>query len=241
MDELRYDGRVAIITGAGGGLGRAYALLLASRGARVLVNDLGGSMHGDGSSSAPADEVVAEIKAAGGEAVASYDSVEEGPLIVEAAMDHFGRVDIVINNAGILRDVSFHKMSPADWERVYRVHLYGAFRVTHAAWPFLRDQQYGRVVMTSSASGIYGNFGQGNYGSAKLGMLGLANVLAAEGKSRNVQVNAIAPVAGSRMTESILPPELVAALKPDYVAPLVAYLCHESCEATGQVFELGAG
>jgi 3-hydroxyacyl-CoA dehydrogenase/3a,7a,12a-trihydroxy-5b-cholest-24-enoyl-CoA hydratase len=167
--------------------------------------------------------------------------VENGALIVETALDHFGRVDIVINNAGILRDVSFHKMSSADWERVYRVHLYGSFRVTHAAWPFLRDQRYGRVVMTSSSSGIYGNFGQANYGSAKMGMLGLANVLAAEGQSRNILVNAIAPVAGSRMTESVLPPELVAALKPDYVAPLVAYLCHESCKATGQLFEVGAG
>lgn len=241
MDQLRFDGRVAIVTGAGGGLGRAYARLLAARGARVLVNDLGGTMHGAGSSATPADQVVAEIKAAGGEAVASYDSVEDGALIVEAALDHFGRIDIVINNAGILRDTSFHKMSPADWERIYRVHLYGSFRVTHAAWPFLRDQQYGRIIMTSSSSGIYGNFGQANYGSAKMGMLGLANVLAAEGQSRNVHVNAIAPVAGSRMTESILPPELVAALKPEYVAPLVTYLCHESCATTGQLFEVGAG
>jgi 3-hydroxyacyl-CoA dehydrogenase/3a,7a,12a-trihydroxy-5b-cholest-24-enoyl-CoA hydratase len=241
MDQLRFDGRVAIVTGAGGGLGRAYALLLAARGARVVVNDLGGSMHGEGSSAAPADQVVAEIRTAGGEAVASYESVEEGVLIVETALDHFGRVDIVINNAGILRDVSFHKMSPADWERVYRVHLYGSFRVTHAAWPFLRDQRYGRVVMTSSSSGIYGNFGQANYGSAKMGMLGLAHVLAAEGQARNIHVNAIAPVAGSRMTESVLPPELVAALKPEYVAPLVAYLCHESCQANGQLFEVGAG
>jgi 3-hydroxyacyl-CoA dehydrogenase/3a,7a,12a-trihydroxy-5b-cholest-24-enoyl-CoA hydratase len=241
LEQLRFDGRVAIVTGAGGGLGRAYALLLAARGARVVVNDLGGSMYGEGSSAAPADQVVDEIKAAGGKAVASYESVEEGALVVEAALDHFGRVDIVINNAGILRDVSFHKMSPADWERVYRVHLYGSFRVTHAAWPFLRDQRYGRVIMTISNSGLYGNFGQANYGSAKMGLLGLANALAVEGQSRNVQVNAIAPVAGSRLTETILPPELVAALKPEYVAPLVAYLCHESCDVTGQLFEVGAG
>lgn len=240
-DELRFDGRVAIITGAGGGLGRAYALLLAARGAQVVVNDLGGSMHGDGADVAAADKVVAEIQAAGGTAVASYDSVEDGDRIVQTALDHFGRVDIVINNAGILRDTSFHKMTEVDWERIYRVHLYGGYRVTRAAWPFLRDQGYGRVIMTGSAAGLYGNFGQANYSSAKLGLLGLAQTLAVEGSKRNIHVNTIAPLAGSRLTETVLPPELVAALKPDYVAPLVAYLCHESCAATGQVFEVGAG
>ncbi len=240
-NEFRCDNRVAIITGAGGGLGKAYALVLAGRGAKVVVNDLGGGRHGDGSDSAPADNVVAEIKAAGGEAVANYDSVENGERIVQAALDHFGRVDIVINNAGILRDVSFHKMTDEDWELIYRVHLLGAYKVTHAAWPYLRDQHYGRVIMTTSAAGLYGNFGQANYSAMKLGLLGFANTLAVEGQKRNVHVNTIAPVAGSRLTETILSPELVAALKPEYVAPLVAYLCHESCAETGGLFEVGAG
>ena len=240
-NELRFDGRVAIITGAGGGLGRAYALLLAARGASVIVNDLGGGMHGEGAGRSAADRVVEEITAAGGRAVASYDSVEDGGRIVQTALDAFGRVDILVNNAGILRDASFHKMTEEDWEKIYRVHLYGGFKVTHAVWPHLRDQGYGRVIMTSSAAGLYGNFGQANYGSAKLGLLGLAHSLAVEGKKRNVLVNTIAPLAGSRLTETILPPDMVAALKPEYVAPLVAYLCHESSAATGQLFEVGAG
>ncbi len=240
-EELHFDGRVAIVTGAGGGLGRAYARLLAARGARVVVNDLGGSMHGEGAAPTAADRVVAEIRAAGGEAAANYDSVEDGGRIVQHALDAFGRLDIVINNAGILRDVSFHKMSDEDWEKIYRVHLYGGYQVTRAAWPHLRDQSYGRVIMTSSAAGLYGNFGQANYSSAKLGLLGLAQTLAAEGQKRNVLVNAIAPLAGSRLTETILPPDLVAALRPEYVAPLVAWLCHESCADTGHTFEVGAG
>ncbi|MCB8943468.1 MAG: SDR family NAD(P)-dependent oxidoreductase [Ardenticatenaceae bacterium] len=240
-DEMRFDGRVAIVTGAGGGLGRTYALLLASRGAKVVVNDLGGSAFGQGADATPADEVVAEIVAAGGTAVPNYDSVENGDKIVQTALDTFGSVDIVVNNAGILRDTSFHKMSEQDWELIYRVHLYGSFKVTHAAWPYLRDQQYGRVIFTTSAAGIYGNFGQANYGTAKLGLLGLANTLAIEGQKRNVHVNTIAPMAGSRLTETVLPQEMVEALKPEYVAPLVAYLCHESCDVTGQLFEVGAG
>jgi 3-hydroxyacyl-CoA dehydrogenase/3a,7a,12a-trihydroxy-5b-cholest-24-enoyl-CoA hydratase len=240
-NQLRFDRRVALITGAGGGLGRAYALLLAARGASVVVNDLGGSMHGEGAGTTAADRVVAEIQAAGGEAVANYDSVEDGPRLVQTALDAFGRLDIVINNAGILRDVSFQKMTDADWEKIYRVHLYGAYQVTRAAWPILREQGYGRIIMTSSAAGLYGNFGQANYSAAKLGLLGLAQTLAVEGSKRNVLANAIAPLAGSRMTETILPPELVAALRPEYVAPLVAYLCHESSLETGHTFEVGAG
>ncbi len=240
-NELRFDGRVAVVTGAGGGLGRAYALLLAVRGAGVVVNDLGGGMHGEGAGSSAADRVVEEIMAAGGEAVASYDSVENGERIVQTALDAFGRIDIVVNNAGILRDTSFHKMTAEDWEKIYRVHLYGGFRVTHAAWPHLREQGYGRIVFTSSAAGLYGNFGQANYSAAKLGLLGLANTLAVEGQKRNVLVNTIAPLAGSRLTETILPPEMVAALKPEYVAPVVAYLCHDSSTTTGEVFEVGAG
>ncbi|MCA9695495.1 MAG: SDR family oxidoreductase, partial [Myxococcales bacterium] len=226
--ELRFDNQVAIITGAGNGLGRAHALLLASRGAKVIVNDLGGDTSGGGKSSAAADKVVAEIKEAGGEAAASYDSVEDGDKIVQAALDHFGRVDIIVNNAGILRDVSFHKMTAQDWDLVYRVHVLGSMRVTHAAWPHMRDQEYGRVIMTSSAAGLYGNFGQANYSMAKMGLAGLGLTLAAEGRKRNIHVNVIAPVAGSRMTETIFPKELVDALKPEYVSPLVAYLCHES-------------
>ena len=240
-NDLRYDGRVAIITGAGNGLGRAHALLLASRGAKVVVNDLGGSARGEGKSSAAADKVVEEIRAGGGEAVANYDSVEDGAKIVQTALDSFGRVDIVVNNAGILRDVTFHKMTEADWDLVYRVHVLGAFRVTHAAWPKMRDQGYGRVIFTASAAGIYGNFGQANYSMAKLGLAGLSNTLALEGRKYNVRVNTIAPIAGSRMTESIFPKELVDALRPEYVSPLVGWLSHESCEETGGLFEVGGG
>lgn len=239
--ELRFDGRVAIITGAGGGLGRAYALLLATRGASVVVNDLGGGMHGEGASQSAADRVVDEIIAVGGEAVANYDSVADGGRIVQSALNNFGRVDIVINNAGILRDSSFHKMTDEDWEKIVNVHLYGAYKVTHAAWPHMRDQGYGRVVNTSSAAGLYGNFGQVNYSAVKLGLLGMANALAVEGQKRNVLVNTVAPLAGSRLTETILPPEMIAALKPEYVAPLVAWLCHESNHTTGEAFEVGAG
>lgn len=239
--ELRFDDRVAVITGAGGGLGRAYALLLASRGARIVVNDLGGAHTGGGSSSAAADKVVAEIKEAGGQAVANYDSVEEGARIVATALDTWGRIDILINNAGILRDVSFPKMSQEDWDLIYRVHVLGAFRTTYAAWPYLRDAGYGRIIMTSSAAGIYGNFGQANYSMAKLGLVGLSNTLAIEGRKRNILVNTIAPIAGSRMTETVLPPELIAALRPELVAPLVARLCHESNQDTGGLYEVGGG
>ncbi|HLL53375.1 MAG TPA: SDR family NAD(P)-dependent oxidoreductase, partial [Myxococcaceae bacterium] len=212
-----------------------------SRGAKVVVNDLGGSSTGGGKSSEAADKVVAEIKAAGGEAVANYDSVEDGKKIVQTALDSFGRVDIVINNAGILRDTSFQKMTEEDWELIYRVHVLGGFRVTHAAWPHMRDAGYGRVIFTASAAGIYGNFGQANYAMAKLGLVGLSNTLAIEGSKKNIRVNTIAPVAGSRMTETILPKEVLDALKPEYVSPLVAYLCHEGCEENGGLFEVGGG
>jgi 3-hydroxyacyl-CoA dehydrogenase/3a,7a,12a-trihydroxy-5b-cholest-24-enoyl-CoA hydratase len=241
MTELRFDGRVAIVTGAGGGMGRAHALLLAARGAKLVVNDLGGSVTGAGKSASAADRVVAEIKAAGGEAVASYDSVEDGDKIVKTAIDAFGKIDIVINNAGILRDVSFPKMTESDWDLVYRVHVLGAYRVTHAAWGHMRDAGYGRIVMTSSTSGIYGNFGQANYAMAKLGLYGLTQTLALEGKKRNILVNAIAPTAGSRMTEGLLPPAVVDALRPELVSPLVARLVHESSEDTGGLYEVGGG
>ncbi len=239
--SLRYDNRVAIVTGAGGGLGRMHALTLAKAGAKVVINDLGSSQDGAGKSSNAADTVVAEIIAQGGEAVANYDSVEYGALIVKTAIDTWGRVDIVVNNAGILRDAAFHKMSQHDWDLVNLVHLKGAHSVTHAAWPFMREQGYGRIIMTTSAAGIYGNFGQANYSAAKLGMVGLANSLAEEGRTKNIRVNTIAPVAASRMTENILPPHLLAELKPEYISPLVAWLCHEDCEESKGLFEVGAG
>lgn len=241
MSDIRYDGRVAIITGAGGGLGRAHALLLASRGAKIVVNDLGGSFTGEGADATPAQKVVDEITAAGGEAVPNFDSVTDGEKIVQAAIDAFGQVDIVINNAGILRDVSFHKMTDEDWNKIFEVHVFGSYSVTHAAWPHLREQQYGRVVMTTSAAGLYGNFGQANYSAAKLALMGLGQTLAVEGEKRNIKVNIIAPIAGSRMTETVLPPDLVEKLKPQYVSPLVAYLSSEECEANGATFEVGPG
>jgi 3-hydroxyacyl-CoA dehydrogenase/3a,7a,12a-trihydroxy-5b-cholest-24-enoyl-CoA hydratase len=239
--ELRFDGRVVIVTGAGNGLGRTHALAFAQRGAKVVVNDLGGSRHGEGRSSVAADAVVAEIKAMGGEAVANTSSVEDGDQIVQTALDAFGRIDVVVNNAGILRDTSFPKMSEADWDLIYRVHVLGAYRVTKAAWEHLRTQGYGRVIFTSSAAGLYGNFGQANYSTAKMGLVGLGQTLALEGAKRGIHVNVIAPVAGSRLTETIMPPAIVDALKPAYVSPLVMYLCHESCEENGSVFEVGGG
>jgi len=239
--ELRFDDKVAIVTGAGNGLGRSHALLLASRGAKVIVNDLGGGIAGEGKSSKAADVVVDEIKAAGGEAAANYDSVVDGEKIVQTAMDNFGRIDIVINNAGILRDSSFAKMSEADWDLIYQVHVKGAYKVTAAAWPYMREQKYGRIIMTASAAGIYGNFGQANYSMAKLGVTGFANTLAREGGGRNIFSNTIAPLAGSRLTETVLPEELIKALKPEYVSPLVAWLCHEGCEENGSLFEVGGG
>lgn len=239
--ELRFDGKVALVTGAGGGLGRSHALLLAARGAKVVVNDLGGSFTGDGKSSSAADKVVAEIKEAGGQAVANYDSVEDGDKIIKTAVDAFGRIDIIINNAGILRDVSFKKMTQQDWDLVYKVHVLGAMKVTHAAWALMNDQGYGRIINTASAAGIYGNFGQANYAMAKLGIHGFTQTLAAEGRKKNVIVNTIAPIAGSRMTETVLPKELLDALKPEYVSALVARLAHESNEDTGGLYEVGGG
>jgi NAD(P)-dependent dehydrogenase (short-subunit alcohol dehydrogenase family) len=242
-NDLRFDGRVAIVTGAGGGLGRAHALLLGQRGARVVVNDLGGSMHGGGQSATPAQKVVDEIKAAGGEAVANHDSVstpEGGEAIVQSAIDAFGRVDIVINNAGILRDKSFHNMTPDLVDPVLDVHLKGAFNVTRPAWIRFREQGYGRVVNTSSGAGVFGNFGQANYGAAKMGLVGFTRVLAVEGAKANIKVNAIAPVAKSRMTEDLMG-ALVEKLGPEFVTPLVAWLAHEDCPVSGEVYSVGGG
>lgn len=238
---LNFYGRVVLVTGAGGGLGRTYALAFAERGASVVVNDLGGDMKGVGKGSLAADKVVEEIRRKGGKAVANYDSVEAGEKIVKAALDAFGRIDVVVNNAGILRDRSFSRISDEDWDMIQRVHLRGSFMVTRAAWDHMKKQNFGRIIMTSSAAGIYGNFGQANYSAAKLGLLGLSNSLAVEGKKNNIHCNTVAPVAGSRMTQGFLPEDLIEALKPEYVAPLVLWLCHESCEENGSVFEVGAG
>jgi 3-hydroxyacyl-CoA dehydrogenase/3a,7a,12a-trihydroxy-5b-cholest-24-enoyl-CoA hydratase len=238
---LRFDGKVALVTGAGRGLGRAHALLLASRGARVVVNDLGTSGAGQGSDVSPAQGVVDEIRAAGGEAVANHDSVIEGQRIVQAALDHFGRLDIVVNNAGFLRDVAFHKMAAADWDQLYEVHLLGAFRIVHAAWPGMRERGYGRIVNTSSAAGIYGNFGQVNYGTFKLALHGMTQPLAVEGQAKGIHVNTIAPAADSRLTRTVLTPEQLAPMRAELVSPLVAWLCHEECRENGGLFEVGGG
>jgi NAD(P)-dependent dehydrogenase (short-subunit alcohol dehydrogenase family) len=241
---IRFDNRVAIVTGAGNGLGRAHALLLSSRGAKVVVNDPGGAVDGKGDSHAAADKVVAEIKAAGGQAVPNYDSVADpksAANIVKTAVDSFGTVDIVVNNAGVLRDKTFHNMTIDDFDFVVKVHFLGTAYVTHAAWPILRAKAYGRVVVTSSNSGIYGNFGQANYAAAKLAVVGFVNALRLEGQKYNIMVNALAPVAGTRMTESLMTPETVARLKPEYVSPMVAYLCSEQCQHTGEIWSAGAG
>ncbi|XP_063830673.1 peroxisomal multifunctional enzyme type 2-like isoform X1 [Ostrinia nubilalis] len=240
MDQLRFDGRVAVVTGAGGGLGRAYALLLASRGAKVVVNDLGSAKDGSGKSNF-ADAVVKEIKDKGGVAVADYNSVVEGEKIIKTAIDNFGRIDILINNAGILRDKSFLKLPEQDWDLIHAVHLKGAYKTTHAAWDYFRKQKYGRIIMTSSNAGIYGNFGQSNYSAAKMGLVGFANTLALEGDKYNIKVNTIVPTAASRLTEDILPPEMFQAMKPELIAPVVAYMVHESFEGNGSVIDSTLG
>ncbi len=244
MATVDFDGRVAVVTGAGGGLGRAHALELARLGARVVVNDLGGARDGTGAGSEMADAVVAEIVDAGGEAVANYDGVhtwEGGAAIVGTALDTWGRIDVVVNNAGILRDVSFANLEEAQLDAVLKVHLYGAFHVTRAAWPHFREQSYGRVVSTSSGSGLYGNFGQSNYAAAKMGLVGLTRTLAQEGAKYDILANAIAPVAASRMTEDIWPAALLDKLQPDEVSPLVAWLASEANTTTGRIYSVGGG
>ncbi len=236
--------RVIVVTGAGGGLGREYALTLAREGASVVVNDLGGARDGTGAGSAMADHVVTEIRDAGGRAVANYDSVAEPEAaenIIKTALDEFGKVDGVVSNAGILRDGTFHKMSFENWDAVLKVHLYGGYNVIRAAWPHFREQSFGRVVVATSTSGLFGNFGQSNYGAAKLGLVGLINTLAQEGAKYNIKANALAPIAATRMTEDILPPEVLQNLTPDFVAPVVAYLCTEEVPDTGSVFIVGGG
>jgi NAD(P)-dependent dehydrogenase (short-subunit alcohol dehydrogenase family) len=243
MADLGFDGKVAIITGAGGGLGRSHALDLARRGALVVVNDLGGASDGTGQSTTAAQAVVDEITAIGGEAIANYDSVatpEGGAGIVQTAIDTFGRIDIIINNAGILRDTSFKNMTPDQLNPVLDVHLRGAFYVTQPAWQIMRDQGYGRIINTSSGAGIFGNFGQTNYGAAKMGLVGFTRVLAVEGAKNNIKANAIAPVAKTRMTEELLG-AAADRLAPELVTPIVTYLAHEDCPVSGEVYSVGGG
>jgi NAD(P)-dependent dehydrogenase (short-subunit alcohol dehydrogenase family) len=243
MADIRFDGKVAIVTGAGGGLGRSHALELARRGARVVVNDLGGSMDGSGGSSDAATKVVGEIVAAGGQAIANGSSVTDDAgvaLMVKQAMDAWGRIDILIANAGVLRDKSFSKMSVEDFEFVLNVHLMGTVKPARAVWEIMREQNYGRIVVTTSSSGLYGNFGQTNYGAAKLGIIGFMNTLKLEGQKNNIHVNAIAPVAATRMTESLMPPEVSARLAPGAVTPGVVFLCSEDAP-TGAILTAGAG
>jgi NAD(P)-dependent dehydrogenase (short-subunit alcohol dehydrogenase family) len=243
MADLGFDGKVAIITGAGGGLGRSHALELAKRGALIVVNDLGGTMDGTGADASAAQKVVDEITAAGGEAVANHDSVatpEGGKAIVDTAIEAFGRVDIVINNAGILRDKSFHNMTPDLVDPVLDVHLRGAFNVTQPAYVHMKEQGYGRIVSTASGAGIFGNFGQANYGAAKMGLVGFTRVRAVEGAKNNIKANVIAPVAKSRMTEDLMG-DLVERFAPEFVSPLVAWLVHEDVPVTGEIYSVGAG
>jgi NAD(P)-dependent dehydrogenase (short-subunit alcohol dehydrogenase family) len=243
LSDIRFDGRVAVITGAGGGLGKTYALDMARRGASVVVNDLGGSADGTGGGSSMADETVKEIVEAGGKAVANYDSVatpEGGKAIIQTALDQFGKVDILVNNAGILRDKSFAKLEPANLDAVIDVHLRGAFFVTQPAFVAMKENGYGRIVMASSGAGIFGNFGQANYGAAKMGLVGLMNVLAVEGAKNGIKVNTIAPIAKTRLTEELLG-GMADALDPNFVTPLVSYLCSEKCELTHEIFDVGGG
>lgn len=243
MTDIRFDGQVAIVTGAGGGLGRSHALELARRGAKVVVNDLGGSVDGSGGSVSAAQAVVDEIKAAGGEAIAHGANVlnrEEIDHMVKLTMDTWGRIDILVNNAGILRDKSFAKMEMDDWDLVVGVHLTGTANCTKAVWNIMRDQNYGRIVTTSSSSGMYGNFGQANYGAAKMAVTGLMRTLSLEGAKNNIHVNTLIPVAATRMTENLIPEEMLAMLKPELVTPAVIYLVSKDAP-TRTIMSAGAG
>ena len=244
MSNISFEGKVVIVTGAGSGLGREYALEFARRGASVVVNDLGVARDGSGSTKNAADAVVTEIKNSGGKAVANYDSVEtpEGGInIVKTAVDTFGTVDVLVNNAGFLRDKSMMKMTADEWDAIMSVHLRGAFCVTQPALAVMREHNYGRIMVTSSTSGIFGNFGQINYGSAKMGLVGFMNVLKLEASKFNVHVNAIAPTAYSRMTENLIPKELAPKLQAKFNVPMVVYLCSEECQENGSIFTMGAG
>ena len=244
MADVSFENRVVIVTGAGNGLGKAYALDLGKRGAKVVVNDLGGAVDGSGAGNTPADEVVNEIIANGGEAVANYDSVateEGGESIVQTAIDSFGTVDAVINNAGILRDKSFANMTEEEFSLIIEVHLKGTYFVTHPAFKVMKENNYGRIVNVASPSGIFGNFGQSNYGAAKMGIVGLTNVLAIEGAKYNIKVNVIAPTAYTRMTEALLPEDVGKLFSAELVTPMVTYLASEACEPTHEIFGVAAG
>ena len=243
MSEVRFDNRVAVITGAGGGLGKTYALELGRRGAKVVVNDLGGAADGTGGGASMADATVKEITEAGGAAVANYDSVatpEGGEAIVKTALDNFGQVDIVINNAGILRDKTFIKLAAADLKAVLAVHLEGAFYVSQPAFRVMKERSYGRFIFTASTAGIFGNFGQTNYGAAKCGLVGLSNVLSIEGAKYNIKSNVIAPIANTRLTKELLGP-LADSLEPEQVTSLVCSLVSEESEITHEIFSVGGG
>ena len=244
MSQVSFENRTVIVTGAGNGLGKAYALELGSRGAKVVVIDLGGAVDGSGSGNTPADEVVNEIIANGGEAVANYDSVatkEGGASIVQTAIDNFGTVDAVVNNAGILRDKSFAKMEEEDLNAIIDVHLKGTFFVCQPAFIQMKEQGYGRFVNVSSPSGLFGNFGQLNYGAAKMGIVGLTNVLAIEGAKYNIKANVIAPNAATRMTEELFGEDMSKLLTVDNITPLVVYLASEQCDVTHEIFSAGGG
>jgi NAD(P)-dependent dehydrogenase (short-subunit alcohol dehydrogenase family)/acyl dehydratase len=244
-EEIHFGGRVAVVTGAGAGLGRVYALELAKRGAKVVVNDLGGARDGSGKGSkAPAEKVADEIKASGGEAVANFDNVataQGGENIIKTALDAFGTVDILINNAGILRDKTFLKMEPENWQGVIDVHLNGAYNVSRPAFGIMKKKGYGRILMTTSAAGLYGNFGQTNYSAAKMGLVGLMNTLKLEGQKHNIKVNTIAPLAASRLTRDILTADVIDKLKPELVAPMALYLVSEPCPVSGNIYNVGMG
>ena len=242
--SIRFDNRVVVITGAGNGLGKSYALHLAARGACVVVNDRGGNVEGEGASDLPAQLVVDEIKRAGGEAVANFDDVSEidgADGLIRQALNEFGTVDALICNAGILRDKSFLKMPLVDFELVLRVHLLGTVYVTKAAFPVMKDKRYGRIVVTTSASGLYGNFGQTHYAAAKLGIVGFMNSLKLEGLKYNIRINAVAPLANTRLAQGVFPGEIASRLKPELVTPLVTYLCSEQCKVSGDIISAGAG
>jgi NAD(P)-dependent dehydrogenase (short-subunit alcohol dehydrogenase family) len=241
--DIRFDGQVVIVTGAGGGLGRSHALEFARRGAKVVVNDLGGSVDGSGGSSAAAEAVVAEITKAGGEAIADGASVTNDAgvaAMVERTMAKWGRVDVLIANAGILRDKSFSKMEIADFAAVLDVHVMGTVKPLKAVWEIMKAQNYGRIVVTTSSTGLYGNFGQANYGAAKLGLVGLMNTIKQEGAKNDIRINAISPVAATRMTENLMPPEMLAKLGPEQVTPGVVYLASKDAP-TGAILTAGAG
>ncbi len=244
MSKIDFSGRTAIVTGAGAGMGRLYALDLAKRGAKVVVNDLGGTKDGVGHSDTAANKVVEEIKALGGQAVPNYDNVatlQGGEGIVRTAVDAFGKVDILVNNAGIVRDKTFNKMEEENWDAVVNVHLRGAYCVTKPAFVNMRENGYGRIVMTSSGAGLFGNYGQANYSAAKMGLVGLANVLKLEGAKYNIKTNVIAPIAATRFTEDVLPPQLFEKMKPDFITPLVLYLCSEACTDSGMIINAMLG